>query len=546
MKRLGRSLAPSAKPDFKPPRTESTRAALHWSQTHACAFALPISIAATTVAALFLRLPTIDRFPFREDEAIYAYWALHGLHVDPWFLHVWPDKPPLFLWLLMATFHFLGEGETSARSLNIAVSVLTVPVVGAAAHRLWGRLAGATAAAALAFSPLAIAFAPTAFTDPLLVLTGVLAVYCAIARKPLAAGVALGAAIVTKQQGLLYVPLIVALLCLPHERQRLLHLIGGIAIVLLPVLWWDSQRWAVAPSPWDLSARNYGGIVLLSPAEWGARTVEWSPWVGYLLGSAWPLWIVGIVAAAGNGTRIKRMRWSKANFSTRFHALKLPNLRFALRSPTVLIMFWAAGFLALHVVTNVQAWDRYLLPLAPALALLGGWAAARLAQQQSRTMGVVFAAVLLLALSPMALRAADGRLPVGGDHGDYAGLRESIAEIEAIARDESVVLYHSQLGWHYRFYLFDAIARGACELRWFASPVHLADNARKLRPSSRADTESTGWESDGRALLITPAWLPRPNFAFHLRQRGVVLRERSRHGTMTLYELEIGERDVDE
>ena len=40
---------------------------------------------------------------------------------------------------------------------------------------------------------------------------------------------------------------------------------------------------------------------------------------------------------------------------------------------------WTGGFLLLHIATNVQVWDRYLLPLVMPMALLGGWAAAEMA-----------------------------------------------------------------------------------------------------------------------------------------------------------------------
>ena len=71
------------------------------------------AMSALTLAAFALRLILFDRFPFREDEAAYAYWALHGWLQDPLFLEVWPDKPPIFLWLLGSAFHLFGVSEAS-------------------------------------------------------------------------------------------------------------------------------------------------------------------------------------------------------------------------------------------------------------------------------------------------------------------------------------------------------------------------------------------------------------------------------------------------
>src|SRR5690349_1851063 len=75
----------------------------------------PTSLAVLILLGFSLRLYLLNRFPFREDEAIYSFWALHAWHVDPLFLAVWPDKPPVFLWLLAATFRLFGSSQASAR-----------------------------------------------------------------------------------------------------------------------------------------------------------------------------------------------------------------------------------------------------------------------------------------------------------------------------------------------------------------------------------------------------------------------------------------------
>ncbi len=192
------------------------------------------------------------RFPLREDEAIYGYWALHAWYVDPLFLHVWPDKPPIFLWLLSAALQLWGHGpETAgaaARWVNILAGTLTIPVLAACARRWWGMRAALVTALLAALSPFAISFAPTAFTDPLLVLAGSLALTLAVRRRWFWSGFWLGVAIMTKQQGLLFVPLVAA--CGLYARPRACRqpaLAGGLAAVVLPILYWDSLRWAVAP-----------------------------------------------------------------------------------------------------------------------------------------------------------------------------------------------------------------------------------------------------------------------------------------------------------
>ncbi len=281
------------------------------------------SVAFVTLSAFALRLVLLDRFPFREDEAAYAYWALHGWLEDPMFLQVWPDKPPIFLWLLGGAFRLFGVSEASARWVNIAASTLLIPVTAATARRLWGRRAALTAAAVLALSPYAIGFAPTAYTDPVLVLAGMSAICAAVYGRGLPTGVLLGAAVMTKQQGVFYTPLVIGLLWLDevpaasHSRQRLRRyawFVAGVALVTLPILYWDSLRWAVAPSPWDLSVRNYASLALLDPGDWPARAAMWRPLL-WDLGASWAAWaamaalLLGGVAAA---------RWGAAETPDQF------------------------------------------------------------------------------------------------------------------------------------------------------------------------------------------------------------------------------------
>ena len=82
---------------------------------------------------------------------------------------------------------------------------------------------------------------------------------------------------------------------------------------------------------------------------------------------------------------------------------------------------------------------------------------------------------ILLLLAVPAVTAAQGGLPIGGDHGAYAGLDEALAAVDR----PGALLFHRELGWHARFALFDEIRSGEVELRYFPSTVYLADSATK-------------------------------------------------------------------
>ncbi len=496
-----------------------------------------IGLCLVTLLGLLLRLGLLNRFSFREDEALYSFWAWHTWPADPLFLQVWPDKPPLFLWLLAATFHLFGPSQASARWLNIMLSVATIPVVAACAQQLWGRRVALLAVLLFALNPFAISFAATAYTDPMLVLTGMLAYLFALRRRFFWAGLWLGIAIMTKQQGVLYIPLVAGGLLMNFRSKRLdsgfldsppaprypplatrypfLMWFLGMGIMILPILYWDSLRWAVAPSPWDLSIRHYGALTVLAPVQWLARLKSWLSLAWYLSAS-WPVWVmIMVVGGYALFAKARHVRFETAPTSSQGHHL-------VTLSPGLLVLLWSLGFLALHIISSVQIWDRYLLPLAPILALLVGRLLSRqLAAFPPRWYWISLCAWGLL-LTPPALTAASGSLPVGGDHGAYQGLTEALdwVQREYPAR---LVLYDQKLGWHYRFYLYEQLTTGRYDLRWFPNAVYLADNANKIPGTPK--------------LLLQPAWAPVQDLKLHLTMHGLTLQERQRFGQLTVYEI---------
>ncbi len=478
-----------------------------------------VGLAVLSLLGFGLRLYLLDRFPFREDEAIYSFWALHFWHVDPLFLTVWPDKPPVFLWLLAAAFRLFGSTQASARWLNIMLSTITIPVVAVTARHLWDRRTALVVALAFSLNPFAISFAPTAYTDPLLVFAGSLALYLVLTDRVLWAGFWLGLAIMTKQQGLLYLPLVLGLLLqrnlvnVNYPRRLLRPVLGfliGLCTVILPLLYWDSLRWAVAPSPWDLSVRNYGALAWVAVDQWPQRLAAWTD-LGWYLTASWLVWVLlgGLIV------------WKLIQRRDAETQRRRGNLCFRL-SPFPLIALWSLGFCALHVISTVQTWDRYLLPLAPMLALAVGWLVHKINPLLS---GRGFAMLLFvgsLCLLPPALLATTGQSPIGADHGDYAGLTDAVAWLTH-EYGNHVVLYHHLLGWQYRFYLYDQIAAGDYELRWFPSAVYLADNATKAPRR--------------RKFFLQPDWSPIRDLQMHLAVRGLILTEIQHFGKFTLYEI---------
>lgn len=485
----------------------ASRAAAHpvlWADRRAGVWAMIV----LTGVGFGLRLLLLDSFPLREDEAIYAYWA-RRVPQDPWFLTTWPDKPPLMIWLLAGVFALLEPSAAGARLLSVAAATLTIPLSGALAAQLWGdRRAGALAALLVALNPYAISFASTVYTDTLLVLWGTAAGVAALYGRGGAAGLLVAAACMTKQQGVLYVPLTLALLwhATPGRRGRsLAAALGGAAVLALPILAWDSARWAVAPSPWDLARRTYAPLIWVAPVDWPTRAAAWLPWLWYLTasGSGWLLVALGMGGALVAARRRPGPAW---------------------------LLLWGGGVLLTHGVTSVQTWDRYLLPLAPWLAWVcaGPLARGLLSPRPTwpRRLAALLLAALLLTLPRPALDAAQGRYPIGADHGDYAGLDEAVAWVQA--QPGPVVVYHQVLGWHLRFYLFDDLQPrgddpGRVELRWYPSAAYLADNAAKTPYPP--------------TFLILPDWGQPRDLMFQLAGRGLTATPRLDAARFTVLEI---------
>jgi 4-amino-4-deoxy-L-arabinose transferase-like glycosyltransferase len=454
-----------------------------------------------SVGGLVLRLvPWLRNYPLHRDEALYGYWArLIASGQDSFLLTPWVDKPPLVLYLLAASLKAAGVSEAALRLPGMVAGLLLVPFTYGLAQRIYGPAAGRLAALLVAVSPFAILFAATAFTDPWLTLWLAAAAWAAAARRPFWAGLSLGLAVASKQQGVLGIPLVLALMAVEGQGRagwRLLRGLGralfGFLLIFGPLTWWDSLRWSNRPSFWERSLATYAVLKLAPPAIWPERLGRWAEQWSYLFGtpllSGLALAAVILVAARGG-----RQFWDGWR-SRRQAGPGRPACPAESRQGVVLSLY-VCGYLALHFLVTFQPWDRYLLPLLPftcvltarGLLLAWGWLA-RL--RRGRALQAASAVSLALGLAWSAWLGADGRLPVGSDHGAYAGLRQVVATISSLPPD--AVIYHRWLGWHYDFYLFDT----PYERRWWSNPWLLADDAAS---TARTEPARPQW-------LVLPGW----------------------------------------
>ncbi len=173
------------------------------------------------LTTILLPLNLLSQQPFHHDEALYATWALEiasGKNV--WLAETPIDKPPLFLYTLAGSMWLLGPTETAARLPSLLATAVIVGLTFWLGRKLYGAGVGLLAAWLVALSPFTILFAPTAFTDPLLVVLVLASGVAAAYGRTGWAGLWLGLAIATKQQGLFFGPLVVGLIVVTGGRQQ--------------------------------------------------------------------------------------------------------------------------------------------------------------------------------------------------------------------------------------------------------------------------------------------------------------------------------------
>ena len=460
-----------------------------------------IVLIAILLLGLLLRLAPWGQNRFLEDEALYAYWGLRIASGDDPMLDEEPvDKPPLHPYTLALSFLLSepfesGGRESAARLPSLLASMASIVLVYALGRQIsTSAHTGLIAALLLALSPFDILFASTAFTDSLMVALILGALTAAASNSYGMAGLLAGLGAATKQQGLLFLPLViaVALLSSPSHHavterptvgvlptNRLpacLRFALGFGLVLGGTLWWDLAR-VQRPGFLEQGLISYGGLAPAQAASLGQRGADW-------LGLLGAFWVSPLFNAVFFGTILV---WLVGGLIGWWQGWSRIDLVLGAFVVTYLLLHWLFGF---------QVWDRYLLGLVPVLALLGARAFATLhspalgrlnlllarARTASlhRLYAIAVSVVLIAMLAGPALAAARSELPLGGDHGAYDGIDDLADYMRAQAPPDSV-LYHYWLGYHYRFYLYGAPLR----LHWYPDLEDLARDAQIYRREPR-------------------------------------------------------------
>ncbi|MDM8521582.1 glycosyltransferase family 39 protein [Anaerolineales bacterium HSG6] len=435
---------------------------------------------------------------FHHDEALYATWALQiATGQDFWLAETIIDKPPLFIYLIAGFMWLLGPTETVAR---LASLLLTGGIVGLTywwGRRLYNPSIGILAAWLVALSPFTIMFAPTVFTDPLLVFLILLGCLLISYQQFSGAGFCLGLAFATKQQAIFFAPLLLGCMALVWWQTRLqsrhnqmmigkmFHFLLGIMVVMGGLFLWELQRVDV-PDFLTHSASNYGGLYL-DGANFAERLTGFLELLWYGTGSSMlnTLCIVGVFFLLGQSF------W-----------LDL--------TPTMLtdwlLFLFGVTFLLVHSLLTFQIWDRYLLGLIPIMALLFARAlfmpismpftrlsVFQISHPMHHALRIVYYIIitilLMITLWQPVQDAVSGRYPLGSNSGTWAGIDQIVNYLHGQYGD-NVTLHHRWLGTHWRFYL----SGYPYDLQYWSTPSDLHDKAKPgdliAFPSWRSDTEA--------------------------------------------------------
>jgi len=452
-----------------------------------------------------LRLSLIAGQHFHGDEAIYGYWAqLIAFGQDPLLLSVPLDKPPLFIYLLAGVFELFGPTEVAARLISEVASLAAVGLVYELGRRLYGRPVALLAAGVMALSPFNVLFAPTAFTDPLMVVLILIALNLAAASRWGWAGVTVGLAVATKQQGILFAPLVAATGWIAARCGRPSPSAGPWSFVSGPWYFVPGTKWTKgsghgllastrqAPGPLGPQAQAPGP---LAQGQRGLRVWAQGPkaatsriWGVVRMGLGFLSVMLLLTGWDALRWRVRASFWEQSTVSHGpLHLVNWWELGERLAGWSDLLGYvFGSPVLNAIVLLGVPR-DRYLLGLVPLIALL----LARVVWQAAVRAGIKRAGLVGLALAILltgpAVEAVRGDYPIGGDHGAYQGLEKVIAFFRHEVVANSVV-WHRYLGWHYFHYLFGA----PLDLRWYTGPAVLATKA--------------SLETDAPNYVAFPAW----------------------------------------
>src|SRR5450759_1468911 len=309
-----------------------------------------VALTAIILAAAVLRLWAIGSVGFNNDEAVYAGQGA-SLAADQTYsglFAIFRAHPLLMQFLYSISFRFMGVNDVAPRVISVAFGLGGVALAYATGSMLYGRRVGLIAAAILALMPYHVIVTRQAVLDGPETTLFLLSMYLLSrfarggdSRWFYAAAFATGLTVLAKETAVLIVPVAIAFMLLAPEIRigfRRLALAFGLFVM------------AFAPYPMAImigtgtgaATAFFLGQVLRQPNH------TWTFYADVVPGAVGP--IVLLIALAGLAYAVRRGRWEDR-----------------------LLISWIAVPVAFFELWPVKGFQ-YLLPIAPAIAILVGLA----------------------------------------------------------------------------------------------------------------------------------------------------------------------------
>jgi 4-amino-4-deoxy-L-arabinose transferase-like glycosyltransferase len=361
-----------------------------------------VPVTGVLALATAFRFVALSREGFNSDEAVYAGTAA-SIAGDTSLSGLFPvfRAHPVLFQLLVSLVYRAGVSDWSARAVAAAIGVLTVAVVYALGVRMYGRRAGLIAALLLAVMPYHVVVSRQVLLDGLMTFFATVLIYCVVryaetaaGRWLIAAGASLGAAMLAKETALVVLGgLYVFFALTPIVRMRAPHLVGAFAVLgLLVAVPAAAKAYAGAGS----SGQSYLLWQLVRPANHEL--------------SFYFTTVPSAVGLGTLGTALAGLIWLRREWTWRER----------------LLLCWVIVPVVFFTLWPVKGYQ-YLLPIAPALAVLAGRTLDRLGLRAGRL--ALIAATLVVTISLAGASWQSIRPPEGGTFlagtGGLAGGREA-------------------------------------------------------------------------------------------------------------------------
>jgi 4-amino-4-deoxy-L-arabinose transferase-like glycosyltransferase/putative flippase GtrA len=324
---------------------EPRETAIELIRANAVAWLVMAGILAT---AAFVRLWAIGAVGFNNDEAVYAGQgaALAGDPVNSGLFAIFRAHPLLVQFLFSLPYRIVGVNDITPRLIAVAFGLAAVLLCYHTGKLLYGRRAGMIAAAVLAVMPYHVIVTRQALLDGPETTLFLLSIYLLArysrdgeARWLFAAAFAAGLTVLAKETAILLVPVAAAYFLLtPSVRLSLIRVL--VAVVIFVV--------AFGPYPAAILIGKGTGAAQAF-FLWEVLRQPNHPWTFYaevIPGAVGPL--VVVAAVIGLILVIRRAHWQDR-----------------------LLLAWLVVPIAFFEVWPVKGYQ-YLLPIAPAIAILVG------------------------------------------------------------------------------------------------------------------------------------------------------------------------------